>query len=232
MSTLALIRDWVREQTLVEAVDWGNDKLNNVINEGVRQVSVKFPWPWAATSSQLSVTATTQAYTFATIVAGTGSTLFRIEAIVDNDRRTALREINSADAFAMYGGDMPDASEAQYFFIWGDAVYLVPTPDTNETDAYTVYYYRSAAALSNESDSPEWDAAFHMVLADYAIARVWEREEEIGKSEAADARFNQGVEQMAQFYLNRAQDYPTVMGGGKTGTVLARSELANMSWLK
>ena len=234
MSQLSDIRDWVREETLVESTDWSNAKVDNTINEGIRQLATRFPWPFLATSSQLSVTDGTQNYSFDTIsdFSGTAYKLFRIEAIVDNDRKYKLRELAASDAFVMYGGDMPEASEAQYFYTWGQSIYLLPVPDTTAASAYTVYYYRSVDELANDSDSPEWDARFHMVLADYSIARVWEREEEIGKSEAADARFGDGIERMAQFYLNRAQDYPMIMGGGKTGPYLDRySDRLNMSWL-
>ena len=234
LSDLSEIRDWVREETLVEINDWSNAKINIVINEGLRQLSAKFPWPFLATSSQLSVTAGTQSYSFDVVsdFAGTGKKLFRIEAIVDNNRRVKLNEIAASDAFQMYGGDMPEAGDSDLFFTWGNAIYLLPVPDANESNAYTIYYYQSPAALVNETDEPEWDERFHLVLADFAIARVWEREEEVGKMQAADQRFDMGVERMAQFYLNRAQDYPAILGGGKTGMTANYSDRVNMSWLR
>jgi hypothetical protein len=143
-----------------------------------------------------------------------------------------LQELAQLDADVMYGGDPPSASEANFFYTWGESVFLLPVPDTDETDAYLVRYYRSATLLSNDTDSPEFDPSFHLILADYSIARVWEREEDIGKMEAADQRFDQGIERMAQFYLNRAEDTPLIMGGGKTGRYAERSEFRNMSWLR
>lgn len=235
MSQLSDIRDWVREQTLVETTDWSNAKILNVINQGIRDLSVRFPWPWLATSNTLTVVAAQQAYTYDTIsnFAGTGKKLFKIEAIIDNDSRVRLEELPAADAFKLYGGDMPDAVDARHFFTWGQSIYLLPTPSANDTNRYTVYYYQSPTELSNDTDSPEWDARFHMVLAEYAIGKVWEREEEIGKSRAADQRYREGVEQMAQFYLNRAQDYPSVMGGGKPlGEPHRGDDRYNMSWLQ
>ena len=232
MSDLAAIRDWVREQTLVESTDWSNTKILNVINQGIRDLSVRFPWPFLATSNTLTTVAAQQAYTYDTIsdFAGTAQKLFEIEAIVDMDGRVKLEEIPAADAFKLYGGDMPTTTGATHFFTWGSSIYLLPTPSANDTDRYTVYYYRSPTELANDTDTPEWDARFHMVLAEYAIAKVWEREEEIGKSRAADQRYNEGVERMAQFYLNRAQDYPAVLGGGKP-LGYPQTDRANMTWL-
>lgn len=231
---LAAIRDWIREQTLVETTDWSNAKILDVINQGIREISVRFDWPFLAASNTLTVVAAQQAYTFDTIsdYAGTGKKLFRIEAIVDNDRRVKLNEVAAADAFQMYGGSMPTASDSDRFFTWGSSIYLLPVPDTNDTARYTVYYYRSPAELTNDTDLPEWDSRFHMVVAEYGVQKVWEREEEIGKAKAAANRFNEGVERMAQFYLNRSQDYPTIVGAGKAGTRLDRwSDRSNMPWL-
>jgi hypothetical protein len=235
MSQLSEIRDWVRQQTLIETDDWSNAKVDNTINQGIRELAVRFSWPFLAGSANLDVTDGTAEYTFDTITdfTGTGVKLFKIAAIVDNSRRFRVQEISAADAFNMYGGDMPDAQEAQMFYIWGESIFLVPTPDTTEVSAYTVYYYRSPTELTNDTDSPEWDPRFHMVVADYAIARVWGREEEVGKEQASDERFDEGIERMAQFYLNRGEDYPSIVGGGKTGIYLNQyGDRANLPWLK
>lgn len=234
MSDLSAIRDWVREQTLVETSDWSNAKVLNVINQGIRDLSTRFPWPFLAASNTLSAVADQQAYTFDTIsdFSGTGQKLFSIAAIVDNDKRVKLDEVHHNDAFKTYGGDMPTTSEAVRFFTWGESIYLLPTPDTSDTDRYTVYYFRSPAELSNDTDSPEWDARFHMVIAEYAISKVWEREEEIGKARQAFNAYLDGVDRMASFYLNRAQDYPVVMGGGKPlGQPYLGDDRQNMTWL-
>lgn len=211
MADLAAIRDFVREQTLIEIDDWSNAKVLNVINEGIREVASRFRWPFLSASAQISVTAGTQSYALASIA----SDVQRIAAIIDNDRRVKLQEIEPQFAWKVYGGDAPASNEASAFYLWGNTLYLLPTPDANESNAYTMFYYKTPTELSNDTDVPEWSSQFHMMLAEYAIARVWEREEDFQKAQAAQSRFDSRVEQMARHYLNRVEDEPLVFGEGK-----------------
>lgn len=211
MATLATIRDFVREQTLLEIDDWANDKLNNVINEGVLEVSSRFRWPWLAASANLSVTATVQEYALSTIDAD----LAQIAAIVDNNRKVKLQEVTPHYVWELEGGDPTDAAEANVFYLWGDSVFLHPVPNTTEADAYKVFFYKRPTLLTNDASVPQWDSQFHMVVAFYAIARVWEREEDFEKAKSWRDQFNERLEQMARFYLNRADDHPIIVGGGK-----------------
>lgn len=213
MSQLSAIRDFVREQTLIEADDWSNTKIDNVINEGIREVASRFRWPFLASSAQVSVTSGTQSYA----LSGIASDIQRIAAIIDNDKRVKLQEIEAQYAWQVYGGDPTTSDEATGFYIWGDTLYLVPSPTATETDAYTLFYYKSPTELTNDTDTPEWSSQFHMLLAEYAIARVWEREEDYSKSAAAQGRFDARVEQMARHYLNRVEDEPLIYGEGRYG---------------
>ena len=55
----------------------------------------------------------------------------------------------------------------------------------------------------------------------------------VTQARQAESEFDEGVERMAQFYLNRAQDYPAVMGGGKPlGTPGSDRDRFNMPWLQ
>lgn len=86
MAQLSAIRDFVREQTLIETDDWSNVKIDNVINEGIQEVASRFRWPFLAGSAQVSVTSGTQSYALSSIA----SDVQRIAAIIDNDKRVKL----------------------------------------------------------------------------------------------------------------------------------------------
>lgn len=210
MADLSSIRDYIRESSLIETDDWSNAKILNVINEGVRVVSNRFRWPWLAGSANLSVVADTDSYALTSIDADITS----LEAITVNGRRQRLREVSIANALADYGGDLPESRYATHFFIWGADLHLIPTPSENVTDAYKVYYYKKPTELSNDSDTPEWDSRFHLVLAYWGLRRVWEREEDMEKADYWNAQFEAEVDRMAAFYLNRASDSPAVVGLG------------------
>lgn len=207
MPTLSDIRDWVREQTLMEEADIATTKLNNIINQGVREVSARFDWPWLASESTISTVAGQANYDLPT-------DLGRIEVVIDSDDDRRLDQVAPADAWDQYGGDFPDGTPTT-FFVWGSKIYLLPVPTKNETDAYTIHYYGSVSTLDNDSSEPAWEDRFHMLLADYAISKVWEREEEPAKAREAEGDFDQAVERMARFYLDRANDTPMIYGAGK-----------------
>ena len=67
------------------------------------------------------------------------------------------------------------------------------------------------------------------MIAHYAIARAWEREEDGPKADAAMREYDDGVDEMAQYYLNRSDDNPVVWGTERK--VLWRTSSNNMPWL-
>lgn len=211
MANLAAIRDYVREQALIEVDDWASDKLNTVINEGYLEVSQRFDWPWLESSNLFGVTADQQAYTLASIAAG-GEEIATIQAIVDVDRRQRLTEIGSNEAFQRFGNDWSTSSRAYEFFIWANEINLIPVPDTTEANAYKIYYFKKPTVLASDAAVPEWDEQFHYVLAQWALARVWEREEDYEKGSIWQEKFEEQVERMARYYLDRAVNVPQVVG--------------------
>lgn len=223
MATRSDIRDYAREQTLIETDDWGDDKLNRILNRGLHVLSTRFKWPFLATSATITTVADQQEYALPSDVS-------RVEAIVEAGTRVRLQEVAPGLAWSQYGGDFTSSTSATHFFIWGSNVHLVPTPSAAETNAYTIYYYKTPDTLDNDIDVPEFDDEFHYVLGDYLVARIWEREEDFQRAEVAETQFNNGVEEMARFYLNRASDEPVVVGGGKTSRT--RHDITvHMPWL-
>lgn len=201
MPTLSEIRDFARQQTLLDVDDIDNSKLNNIINEGVREVASRFNWPFLTANTTLSFTADQRSESLPAAVR-------KIEVVIlDGGKR--LAELPASSAWTDYGDEFKSGTPRQ-FFLWGDDIYLVPYPDTAVT--LDIYYYTAPTALANDTDEPGWADRFHMVLADYAIWRLWEREEDFRKAAQAQAVFGQRVEQMARHYMNRANDAPLVFG--------------------
>lgn len=220
---LSEIRDWVRQQTLVEADDFADAKLNAVINQGVRDLSTLFRWPFLATSSTVAMVADQQAYAMP-------ADLQSIEKVVVTGEQRTLSELSPARAWGEYGGKFGTATVPESFFIWGSSLYMVPIP-TDATKSITLYYYRFATELTNDTSVPEWAAPFHQILAEYAAAHVWEREEDFPKARDFWGRYFQGVDRMAQFYLNRSADKPMVVGGSGAQHTTSHP-WPNMPWLE
>lgn len=229
MAQLSDLQDFVREQTLLELDDWSNAKLTIVINEGINEVATRFNWPFLADTADFSTVADQQAYTYATIVdtAGTSKNIGKIHVIVDTEYRRRLSEMSSEQAWAMYGGSMPEG-DPTHFFLWGDTVNLVPVPQASETDRLRIYYFRRPDQLSDPSDVPEWDPQFHYIPAYWACSRAWEREEDFEKAAVWRQQFDARVETMGAYYLNRAEDKPIVVGLGRRDY---QERFANVPWI-
>lgn len=219
MANLSAIRDWVRQQTLIEEDDWSDGKINNVINQGLRLLTAKFDWPFMLSSATITAVSGTQTYALPSDHAKT-------HVIFRDGYRRRLREYTASDAWNLYGGDMPESSEADSYFIHKDDIYLVPVP-TSSGETYTHHYWTTPSIMANDTDSPPWAEQFHLVLADYAISKAWEREEDFTKAGEANLAWERGLEEMARYYLNRANRSPMVFGE----TPQRGYARTNMPWL-
>lgn len=208
MPTRSDIRSWVREQTLLETDDVESTIIDDWINQGIREIAMRFDWPWLTTTDTITTIDDQQAYNLPTDLA-------RIEVVVDTDSRHRLAEFTPSEMWNRYGGNFPSGTPRR-FFVWGSQIHLVPIPSTGETDELTIYYYGSPTLLTNDGDEPQFDERFHLILAEYAIWQAWKREEEYAKAQEAMERFDQGVERMAAHYLDRVNDFPLVVGAGHT----------------
>lgn len=216
------IRDWVRQHTLIESDDYGDAKVDNVINQAVRDLSTQFNWPFLQTSSQVTLVTDTAEYALP-------SDFAHLEAAIRSDCACPIKEVTPQDAWARWKSDAT-SDKPTHFYLWGDNIVFAPTPSGASLPTVTLYYYRQPTTLDNDVDTPEFHPQFHLVLAEFAAAKVWEREEDLARSNYYMDRYYQGVENMARYYLNRANDYPLVIGGGTSRTdPIPR---ARMPWLE
>lgn len=214
MANRSAIRDYAREQTLVETDDFADDKVDAVINEGLRVVSSRLLWPWLQTSTTLSVVAGTREYALPADHVYT-------TALIEQGDSVRLRQVAPIDAWQQIGDD-PRSSDPEAYFIWGDTLILTTSPQSNAT--FDHYYYKQTDVLVDDTDEPAFRSEFHMMLADFAIARMWEREEDFAKARQAQQRFDIRVEEMARAYLRRGSHAPMVFGqrperGGQRGNM-------------
>lgn len=210
MANRAQLREWVREQTLLETDDIPNELLNDWLDQAIYEIASRFDWPWTASSFTIDTVAGQAAYDIPSDVG-------RIEIIVDTDARRALTEESASAIWRRYGG-LPPSGTPTCFYVWGSTLNLVPTPSATETDAYTAYHYGAPALMTDDTDTPPFDARFHRVTAFYAMGLAWEREEDYPKAEKAFFDFSDGVDRMARFYLDRANDQPMIFGANKGRT--------------
>lgn len=215
------IRDWVRQHTLVESDDYADDKINNVINQAVRDLSTQFHWPFLQTSTVVTLVADTTAYDLPDDFA-------HLEKAVRSDCACPLQELTPSVGWSTFGATPDSSSKPEYFWIWGEQIIVAPGPSGDSIPTVTLFYYKQAETLENDVDEPEWHPQFHLVLAEFAAAKVWEREEDLAKSNYYMDRYISGVERMARYYPNRASDAPLVIGSGHS----TARKFPRMPWLE
>ena len=207
MPSLTNLIDVVRSQTLAEADDVSDANLTLFLNQGIRRLSTMFRWPWLEASYDVDVVAATASYALP-------SDFRRLFVVKDADARITLTRLTLEEALERWGGDPPSGSQAHWYYVWNESIYLLPVPDTTESAAYTLYYQKAPTLLSAGSDTPQFLSEFHLILAYYASARVWEHEEDFEKVDALDGRFRSEAEAMARYYLKREEEFPLVYGDG------------------
>lgn len=210
MATRSDIRDWVREQTLIETSDWSDTRLNALIDEAYNYVATAYDWPFYLKQEGISVTN-------GDVTQSLPNDWMKTLAIVQSARNVRLTEISFKDAMDRWGNDLPTGSWATEFYFGTDTevtsglnLVLVPTPTTS--NSYVHYYLMTPTLLTTDSSTPEWLSMYHMILADYCIWKAWQREEDFQKAREARSEFFNGLDRMARHYSNVADDRPFILG--------------------
>lgn len=202
------IRNWVRAETLIESTMMSDADINAIIDQGMRDLSTRYPWPFLATTGSggtLNFVAAQQAYPLPT-------NLQKLGVVLLDNTTTKLREISPHSAWAAYG-DQPLTGTPSMFYVWGLNIHVLPVPVAS-TGGLILQYYRKITALTDDTHVPEFDDQFHLIVADYVCQNLWHREEDFSKARVYGDRYLAGVESMARYYLQRAEDQPFIMGDG------------------
>jgi hypothetical protein len=195
----------VRAETLVESTMMNDADVNAVIDQAVRDIGTRYPWPFLAKTDTIPFVAAQQAYTLP-------SDLIKIATILIDGTITRLREVAAHTAWEAEG-DTPPSGTPQTYFIWDNTLNVTPVPPAS-TGGLFVYYYRRPTALTDDTHIPEWAEEFHLLIADFVCQHLWHREEDFSKARVYGERYTEGIERMARYYLQRAEDTPFIMGDG------------------
>ena len=206
-TTLAQMRSYVRSQTLVQADDVSNAILDQHFNAGLNQLSLAFSWPFLQATANLTTVQDQQTIALP-------SDFRKAFVIIENDTRVKVEEITFEQAFLRWGGDPPSGDGATWFYIFANLIHLIPIPASAETAEYKLMYQKAITELSADGDTPEFVSEFHLLPTQYAIARIWEHEEDFTKATEADNAFREQVEQMARYYTSQTESKPQVFGDG------------------
>ncbi len=198
----------VRLQTLLETTNVSDAEIVTLLNQGIDEVSVVDYWPFLEASAKMA--AVDSVRTIA-LPSGFSSAM----ALVDDDNDRTIPYIAPASMWQLVGNDTGNESTTFNFWtIWEDKVYLTPIPSANDTDRFTLYYYKDGTNMATGAATPDWYEGFHALLVEYVKWKVWNREEYFDQSNRAFIEYSRYLSAMADWYARKAKRMPGIAGDG------------------
>lgn len=166
-----------------------------------RVVSADRRWPWFQSTETLTTVTATQAYT---------PPLREVTRII-RPASGRLQFLNHADAVEDYAGEAgtPDA-----FSVWGNQIFLWPSPEATET--FTLLGYRAPSDWqANPAVEIDIDPEFHMAILYWVLSRYYARIEDVEMAAFYEQMFVSGVASAQQSVKARnSHESPLILNGG------------------
>lgn len=203
------LKDNVRLVSVIEDTNVTDAQIVVLLNQGIEEIATVFPWPWLEETANVSLTADTRTVALPNDYL-TGAVL------VDDDNDTELPYVAPATFFRMIGNDTDnDSTDPDFFTIYEGNFYFSPIPSANDTNRYTIYYYETPTTMSTGGATPQFVAAFHWILVEYALWKLYNREEYYSQSERAFITYSRYLNEMMAWYARRMKHAPFIAGDGR-----------------
>jgi len=213
------LRQFVRDQAIVNDTEVPDALVDQYLNEGFSRVINRRVWPFAKGSEDLTSVAGQKVYPFV------GSPR-SIISVLDVTNRFYLRSM-PFERFVVADNSYLSSTTTPTDFYFDEAeLSLFPVPAV-DGDLYTVWYRTAPTFAAGETEEPPWSEGYHTIIADWATSRVWEHEEDMDRADLYRARFESTMMELDRFYNIRTEDRPMIYGQSSSG-----SHPSNMPWLR
>lgn len=215
------IRTLVRGITRTETHDVSDSLLDVYMDEGYDEIVSNRAWPWGYALTPLTIAMVPDQAEYPVDVK-----VKRVLEVIEKEQRYPLTAISQSD-WARRQDAVQSTSRPVWYTFANNTLFLFPVPAT--TDNLDVYYYEhpdwGTPGVPDDADIPVFESAFHTAIADWAMIRLWEQEEDLEKSDDYRGRFEIKLNRMAEFYNTEMKSRPMIYGE----TVSARP--TSMPWL-
>lgn len=92
------------------------------------------------------------------------------------------------------------AGTPTHYSIWSNAIYLHPTPVSE--DRLTVLYYAWPSPMERDEDTPEIPEAFHGLLPTFAAYRAKMADQQTAEAQSLFLEFQQGLDELVASYTD------------------------------
>lgn len=158
--------------------------LNQYLNDALSEIGAKAQYYGEEAEATMACTAGTSTYTFSQLGL-VDPTKIRSVRLTQPTQELALIDLKDIDRSTEVRG-VPYG-----YAMNGQGITIYPTPDSSYT--LKVRYWRILPALTQDTDSPALPPRYHRSLTYYAIARCFEREDDVQQARYYDEKWEQTV---------------------------------------
>jgi hypothetical protein len=217
--SLADVRTMVRDISDLDATDIPNSIIDNAVKEAFQRiVALERRYPKYQESYTFNTAANQRAYTLSAI----GDIREVISLVETSSSGSRLTMIPYDNAEEIWLGNTDTASRPYFYAMWDGALHLYPKPDA--VYSITVRAYRNPVYtwLSNTNEAIDLDEWFHVLLAYFALARVYQRQEDPELSQMYMRSFEEGVAMARRDLMKTPSARPLLMSGGRQYPTMKR----------
>ena len=217
--SLADVRTMVRDISDLDATDIPNSIIDNAVKEAFQRiVALERRYPKYQESYTFNTVANQRAYTISTI----GDIREIISLVETSSSGSRLTMIPYDNAEEIWLGNTDTASRPYFYAIWDGALHLYPKPDAVYTITVRAYRNPVYTWMSNTSEAIDLDEWFHILLAYFALARVYQRQEDPELSQMYMRSFEEGVAMARRDLMKTPSARPLLMSGGRQYPTMKR----------
>lgn len=217
--SLANVRTMVRDISDLDATDISNSIIDNAVKEAFQRiVALERRYPKYQESYTFNTVANQRAYTLSAI----GDIREVISLVETSSSGSRLTMIPYDNAEEIWLGNTDTASRPYFYAMWDGALHLYPKPDA--VYSITVRAYRNPVYtwLSNTNEAIDLDEWFHVLLAYFALARVYQRQEDPELSQMYMRSFEEGVAMARRDLMKTPSARPLLLSGGRQYPTMKR----------
>ena len=217
--SLADVRTMVRNISDLDSVDLPNSIIDDAVKEAFQRIiALERRWPKYQETYTFNTVASQRPYTISTI-----GDIREVISLVDTSSagsRLTMIPYDNAEDIWLGNTDVP--SRPYFYAIWDAQLHLYPKPDA--VYAITLRAYRNPVYtwLTNTSEAIDLDEWFHVLLAYFVLARVYQRQEDPELSAMYLRSFEEGVAMARRDLMKTPSARPLLLSGGRQYPTMKR----------
>jgi hypothetical protein len=217
--SLADVRTMVRDISDLDATDVPNSIIDNAVKEAFQRiVALERRYPKYQESYTFNTVNGQRPYTISTI----GDIREVISLVETSSSGARLTMIPYDNAEEIWLGNTDTASRPYFYALWDGALHLYPKPDAVYNITVRAYRNPVYTWLSNTNEAIDLDEWFHVLLAYFALARVYQRQEDPELSAMYMRSFEEGVAMARRDLMKTPSARPLLLSGGRQYPTMKR----------